>query len=355
MSGKDKDMTDMTPIRKRGLLERADQRFGLGGALKGDAAASAAAPAVAPEPAQPDGEPRVGARIGLRPTPLEAIPARRAPNAPPVVLTPTEATPATLTPTSPAVPERRWPGNRAPAVPMPLQAVDRALMAEHALIDPDGMTDALAEEFRIIKRQLLRNAETIPNGRRVLVTSSQPDEGKTFTSCNLALSLAAERDLSVLLIDGDSARGDVPQRLGLTPGAGLMDVLADPKMDVRRCVIPTDIRNLSVLPAGQSSTRDTEFLSSARMAEVLATLEEDAPGRVILFDSTPLLAASSAGVLAALCGQVVVVVRAEVTREAALRDAISLIGHHSGISLLLNRVRFTPEGRRFGSYYGEGG
>ena len=77
--------------------------------------------------------------------------------------------------------------------------------------------------------------------------------------------------------------------------------------------------------------------------------------RVIIFDSMPLLAASSAGVIAQHCGQVLVVVRADVTRESALRDAIGLIGQHNGISLLLNRVRFTPEGRRFGSYYGEGG
>ena len=237
----------------------------------------------------------------------------------------------------------------------PQQSVDRQLMATHGLIHPEGNVGALAEEYRIIKRQLLRASTTLPHGRRVVVTSAQPDEGKTFSTINLALSLAAEKDVSVLLIDGDFARQDVPKKLGITPGRGLLDALADPSIDLAGCVIPTDVPRLSLLPAGEAKDHATELLSSARMADLLDRLDADAPDRIILFDSMPLLAASSTGVVAQHCGQVLVVVRADVTREAALRDAIGLIGQHHGISLLLNRVRFTPEGRRFGSYYGEGG
>jgi Mrp family chromosome partitioning ATPase len=202
---------------------------------------------------------------------------------------------------------------------------------------------------------LLRNAFTVPHGRRILVTSSQPDEGKTFSVINLALALASEQDVSVVLVDADSARGDVSRLLGLTPGKGLMDLLGDPSLDPATCIIPTDVPRLAVLPAGSAVSRDTELLASTRMNDLLDKIEADAPERIILFDSMPLLAASSPGVIAHHCGQVLVVVRADVTREAALRDAIGLIGQHDSISLLLNRVRFTPEGRRFGSYYGEGG
>jgi exopolysaccharide/PEP-CTERM locus tyrosine autokinase len=235
------------------------------------------------------------------------------------------------------------------------QAVDRDVIAANGLIHPEGNVGALAEEYRIIKRQLLRASTTLQHGRRVVVTSAQPDEGKTFSTINLALSLAAEKDVSVLLVDGDFARQDVPKKLGITPGPGLLDVLADPSIDLASCVIPTDIPRLSVLPSGNANDHETELLSSSRMADLLDQLDAAAPDRIILFDSMPLLAASSTGVVAQRCGQVLVVVRADVTREAALRDAIGLIGQHNGISLLLNRVRFTPEGRRFGSYYGEGG
>lgn len=334
-------MTDMTPKKpKRSLLERADQRFDFGGQLRRmDPGSAADGPIIDAQPAAPVTDP-----VATGPVPIvePALSGDAAPSHP--VPAPT-----------PAPPAARAPGTRRFAPTAPLQSIDRQHLVDHGLLDPDGQVGALAEEFRIIKRQMLRAGASAPMGRRLLVTSSQPDEGKTFTSINLALSLAAESELSVLLVDADFARADVPRQLGIVPGKGLMDALDDPGLDIASCVIPTDVPRLAVLPAGQASTRDTELLASARMREILATLDADDPDRVIVFDSMPLLAASSAGVLATHCGQVLVVVRADVTREAALRDAIGLIGQHNGISLLLNRVRFTPEGRRFGSYYGEGG
>ncbi|MEQ1509627.1 MAG: hypothetical protein ABL909_04400 [Sphingopyxis sp.] len=368
---KDKDtMSEMKPIKRKGsLLERADARFDFGGQLRrlepgtlGDGPVleeksilRTPSPKTSRQPAsKTDGAGDVAveaaaataAAVAAAVAAVAVVPSRQAP--PPAG----EDAPKNAV----AAPAARVPLVRRRFVPRaPMQHVDRALMAAHGLLDSDSASGALAEEYRLIKRQLLRNAGNVPLGRRILVTSAQPDEGKTYSSINLALSLAAEHEVSVLLIDGDFARQQVPQKLGIVPGKGLLDALADPSLDLADCVIPTDIPELSVLPAGTSTARDTEYMSSGRMLELLATLDADAPDRVILFDSMPLLAASSAGVIAQYCGQVVVVVRADVTREAALRDAIGLIGQHNGISLLLNRVRFTPEGRRFGSYYGEGG
>ena len=366
MSGDDKKMTDMTPIkRKRSLLERADSRFDFGGQLRRVEPGSLEdGPVVEAKPVRRKPDPaarKKPARVIDTPVedvaPSSDIPAADAVElaTPAPVPAPTPApaasspTPAIRQTSTPAVARRRF----TPSAPV--QAIDRAGLAAHGFIDPEGNVGALAEEFRIIKRQILRTAPSQPHGRRVLLTSAQPDEGKTFSVINLALSLAAEQECSVILIDTDFARNDVASRLGLVAGPGLMDALADPSIDIARCVIPTDVPRLAVLPAGQSVQRDAEMLNSARMAAILDQLDADAPDRILLFDSMPLLAASSTGVVAAACGQVVVVVRADVTREAVLKDAISLIGQHGGISLLLNRVRFTPEGRRFGSYYGEGG
>ena len=348
-------MSEMTPEKpRRSLLERADKRFGFGGQLRRIV------------PGQVDDGPVVEGRAHARPAAPDRTPERVVDPAPQTEETPDLAAaaaagneaPATPRPAQPPVATPR-PGAPVPHrrfVPrLPVQTLDRALLAQHGLVDPDGMTGALAEEFRIVKRQLLRNAAGMPAGRRILVTSSQPDEGKTFSVLNLALSLSAEPDLSVVLIDGDFARGDVTRKLGLDrKGPGLSDALMDPTIRLEDCVVPTSMPRLSILPAGPATVRDTELLGSARMAELLDRLEADAPERVLLFDSMPLLAASSPGVIAQLCGQVLVVVRADVTRESALRDAIGLIGQHNGISMLLNRVHFTPEGRRFGSYYGEG-
>ncbi|WP_062346157.1 AAA family ATPase [Novosphingobium sp. CCH12-A3] len=233
-------------------------------------------------------------------------------------------------------------------------AIDRAHLREQCLIEPEGGVTGLLEEFRIVKRQLLRTAadERVEHGERILVASAHPGEGKTFCAVNLALSMAAEKDTEVLLVDADFAKPSVLSTLGLPGGKGLMDALADPDIAVEDCVIGTDIAGLYVLPAGNATGSDTEYLASARTEDVLARLTAHAPNRVVIFDSPPVLAASPASVLANHVGQTVMVVRADITGEAALRDAVSLLSACEDIKLLLNGTRFSTTGRRFGTYYG---
>ena len=133
-----------------------------------------------------------------------------------------------------------------------------------------------------------------------------------------------------------------------------MDALADPMVAIEDCVIRTDMPSLSILPAGQRSNADTEFLSSARTEQLLARLTEGRPDRILVFDSPPLLAASPAAVLASHVAIALLVVRADKTSEAAVRDAIGLLKGGAQVQLLLNAVRFAGGGRRFGSYYAKG-
>ncbi|MCF8707979.1 AAA family ATPase [Rhizorhapis sp. SPR117] len=240
----------------------------------------------------------------------------------------------------------------------PVQPVDRVALKEAGFVLPDGPVTGISEEFRIIKRQLLQAAtggkqdEKLSRGERILICSAHPGEGKTFCAVNLALSLAAEKDVEVLLIDADFAKPSILSTLGLAGGPGLMDALADPSIDVEDCIINTDIPKLSVLPAGRQTNADTEFLSSSRTGAVLDRLT--IPGRIVIFDSPPILAASPASALASHVGQAVLVVRADETTENALRDAVGLLQGCDNIQLLLNGVKFSPGGRRFGTYYGHG-
>ena len=185
----------------------------------------------------------------------------------------------------------------------------------------------------------------------MLVCSARPQDGKTFCAINLALSMAAERDTEVLLVDADFAKPDVMNQLGLDDGIGLLDALADSHLDPETLVRPTDVPHLSVLPAGTRTATDTELLASARTKAVLARLLAANPRRVILFDSPPVLAASPASVLAMLVGQVMLVVRADHTPEGELSAAVSQLDACEHISLVLNAVSFVPGGSRFGSYY----
>jgi exopolysaccharide/PEP-CTERM locus tyrosine autokinase len=239
----------------------------------------------------------------------------------------------------------------------PLVAIDRDHLAEHGFLVPGAPVGMLAEEFRLVKRQLLLTARAIAEAggtrsQTILVCSAKPGEGKTFCSINLALSLAAERDVEVLLVDADFAKPDVMARLGLDDGPGLLDALADPAIDVESCIVRTDIPKLSLLPAGTRTNDDTELLTSKRTDQVLDALVANDPRRIVIFDSPPALAASPASVLAAGVGQVMMVVRADHTGDSDLREAVQLLDGCAHIQLVLNSVTFTPGGARFGSYYG---
>jgi exopolysaccharide/PEP-CTERM locus tyrosine autokinase len=239
-----------------------------------------------------------------------------------------------------------------------IAAIDRAVLVANGLLVPDAPVGALAEEFRLVKRQLMVTARTLRHtdadkARTILVCSAKPNDGKTYCAVNLAISMAAEREVEVILIDADFAKPDVMKRLGLTEGLGLLDALADPAIAIENCVVRTDIPQLSVLPAGTKSHSDTELLGSARTATLISALLAADPRRVLIFDSPPVLAASPAAVLAHQAGQTVLVVRADRTVESDLREAVALLDGCEEIQLLLNAVSYAPGGRRFGSYYGQ--
>ncbi|WP_282097781.1 AAA family ATPase [Rhizorhabdus phycosphaerae] len=355
------DDSPKPPARKRrrrgSLIERAGSVYDFEAVLRArvvmpDAGTMPYSPVLdVPLSPQP-GPASLGAGTMQAPT-LEAVPPVAPLSGPPVVEQPA-APPAQAEP--PALP----PAQPAPtALPAPdiiyrTAKVNRADLIDQGFVMPDAAITALAEEFRIVKRTLLLNAigpTALPNGRRILICSAQANEGKTFCAVNLALSMANERDIEVLLIDGDFAKPTVLSTLGIEGPVGLMDALADPEVDVETLVIKTDVGNLSVLPSGKYTNEATELIAADRTRQIIERLSAK-PNRIILFDSPPALAASPASVLAYHVGQVLLVVRADKTGEAELRDAVLLLGGCEEIQLLLNGARFAPNARRFGSYYG---
>ena len=273
----------------------------------------------------------------------------RGPGQPDVVPQPV---PAPVTPVSFAPAPAAQPVWQGPAAEPRHGKVALQDLRDGGFIVPDSGATALAEEFRIVKRQLLRGMDDSANGRTILICSARPDEGKTFCAVNLALSLAAEKDVEVILVDADVAKPEILSTLGLEGGPGLIDAIADATVDVEGCIVRTDIPGLSVLPAGRQTNEATELLASARTTQVLERLRTRDPRRIILFDSPPALAASPASVLAMHSGQLLFVVRAEKTGETELREALELLSACPRPQLLLNGVEFGGSSRRFGRYYG---
>jgi len=241
--------------------------------------------------------------------------------------------------------------------------IDWAALREASILPPEDHERAIADQYRAIKRPLLRNAaEAMAAGSAVgnviMTASALPGDGKTFTCVNLALSLARERDYTVLLVDSDTPKPHVSKLFGVDSEPGLLDVLMDPARTIESVILPTDVPRLSLLPVGRGGEPATELLASARMSEVVNRLARLYSRGIVIFDSPPLLLTSEAAALAMQMGQVALVVKAGETPQHAVLHAIEVLANCKKVSLILNQVDVAPlesyyYGYPYGSSYGQ--
>jgi receptor protein-tyrosine kinase len=225
-------------------------------------------------------------------------------------------------------------------------SIDLEGLKARGYVTPDVPGSPIADEFRVIKRPIIRNATgragaRVRNGNLVMITSSVASEGKTFTAVNLAMSIAMELDITVLLVDGDVANPGLPPLLGVPDAPGLLDLLTDEKLDVADALVRTNIDKLSILPAGSPHRRATELLASEQMTLLLRDLASRYADRIIIFDSPPLLPTTEARVLATHMGQIVMVVAAESTSQNAVSQALVTIENCEHVMMMLNKASRT--------------
>ena len=232
--------------------------------------------------------------------------------------------------------------------------IDRNRLHQQSMITPEDKRTPMSESFRRIKRHILLNMAEPKAGvpaNVVMVTSALAGEGKTFRAINLAISIALEMDYSVLLVDADVAKPTIPKALGLEEGKrGLMDLLLDRRIELADVLCKTDIGKLTFLPAGTVHQHATELLASGAMRELLREMGERYHDRIIVFDSPPLLAASETAVLASQMGQIIFVVEAGNTSEAALKDALSRIESSNIAGVVLNKGKGSALEYGYGGY-----
>ena len=236
--------------------------------------------------------------------------------------------------------------------------LDLDRLAAGGFITPERSRTRLAEEFRIIKRPLIANAirdsqPAVKNGNLIMVTSSMPGEGKTFSSVNLAMSIAMELDHTVLLVDADVARPQLPTVFGLPETRGLLDRLENPNLPMNEILFSTNVKKLSFLPSGRPNPRATEMLASEAMNSLVEELGNRYPDRIIIFDSPPLLVTTESRVLAQHMGQIVFVIGAGISPTAEVKRALSTIEECPVKMVLLNKVKGAPGGQ-YGDGYGYG-
>ena len=235
--------------------------------------------------------------------------------------------------------------------------LDLAALAAAGLVTPNAPRSQTADEYRVIKRPLISNAmgkgaSILKHGNLIMVTSALAGEGKSYTAVNLAMSIAAELDNTVMLVDADVARPSLLRMLNLPPSPGLLDLLKG-EADMSSVLLRTSIEKLTLLPSGTPHPRSTELLASDAMRLLLDDIAQRYPDRIIIFDSPPLLLTTEARVLATQMGQVVMVVQAEKTLRADVQRALATIDACPVRMMLLNMSRAgSPTGEGYG--YGHG-
>jgi len=232
-------------------------------------------------------------------------------------------------------------------------SIDLAHLAAAGMVTPDAPRSQIADEFRIIKRPLLSNAQRRvstagPSANLMMITSALAGEGKTFTAVNLAMSIAMELDNTVLLVDADVANPTLPEVFGFPTSKGLLDVLTDPETSLAEVMLRTNVPKLSILPAGTAHHRATELLASEAMERLVTEMASRYDDRIVIFDAPPLLPNTESRVLATHMGQIVLVVEADKTAHGPLKQALATVQVCPIVMTVLNKATRSD----VGAYYG---
>lgn len=256
--------------------------------------------------------------------------------------------------------------------PLPSEAINRPIQTtidkETIILDGEGLTDRgfiygsssthhIQEEFRHIKRKLLNNAfgpaaKTLKHSNLIMVSSSSPNEGKTFISINLALSIALEQEKTVLLVDADVLRPSLHRELQFERKEGLLEYLLNKVQSISEVIYNTNITNLKLIPAGKPHHLTNELLASTKMAALAEELAQRYPDRIVIFDCPPILGVTETPVLSSLVGQAVVVVEESKTKIDDVKKAVSQLDENIAVGFVMNKTVMSKKDGY--GYYGYG-
>jgi capsular exopolysaccharide synthesis family protein len=204
------------------------------------------------------------------------------------------------------------------------------------LEDPD-----LSRAFRFVKRAVLakifdRAVKGQEPGKVVMITSAMPSAGKSFMAFNLAVSIAQEQLINVVLIDADPVRHKLSSVLGLRDAPGLLEILQN--RNINNGALPTDLPGLRFVPAGKAHDNSTELLASAHMSEVLANFTEN--DTVAVIDTTPLLISGEADAISAHADHTIVMVEAGNTSVDEIESVLQILKKSgSSVNFILNKLK----------------
>jgi protein-tyrosine kinase len=208
--------------------------------------------------------------------------------------------------------------------------------------------NAMTDHFDIVKGQLLKKLDKL-GGNCIMVTSAFPGEGKTLTSINLGISIARERDRSVIVIDSDLRdpwrhhRDFAFDFFSLVPDKGLVDYLED-VAELSEIIINPGINKMTIIPAGRRALNSAELLGSPRMEFMIKEIKARYGNqRIVIFDCPATLGCVDPMVFAHLVDGILFVVESERTTAEDLKKATALYKDKPILGVILNKSKAKEE------------
>ncbi len=232
-------------------------------------------------------------------------------------------------------------------VPSAFGAVSNKVGAQCGRLMVHNEHTPFAEAYRSIRTSILLSSAGTPP-RTILVTSSQPSEGKTTTAINTAIALS-QLKARTLIIDADMRRPSMHKVFGLAPSQGLSTYLSSKEIGIGTLIQKLPLSDLYLLPAGVIPPDPAELVSSSRMKELLEMLTLEF--QHIIIDSPPMINVTDSIVLSTLADGVIFVVKGGETKRSIVRRACQELSavRTRIIGVVINNLNLKTEG--YDDYY----
>lgn len=218
------------------------------------------------------------------------------------------------------------------------------------LITYEDPKSPISESYRSLRTNVSYASTIDKKIKSLLISSSQPGEGKSTTTANLAIAFAQLRKRT-LLVDADLRKPVQHNVFGHPRGPGLAEYLIGDESDLDSIIHATKIDNLSILTAGGLPPNPSELLGSDAMSRLIDQLERE--WDMVLFDSPPIVAVTDASMISAEIDAVALVVKAGQTERSAVERALDMIRNVKAplIGAILNGASEESLGGKYAYYY----
>jgi capsular exopolysaccharide synthesis family protein len=218
------------------------------------------------------------------------------------------------------------------------------------LITYEDPKSPISESYRSLRTNISYALSIDKKIKSLLISSSQPGEGKSTTTANLAIAFA-QLSKRTLLIDADLRKPVQHNVFGCSRGPGLSEYLIGDVSDLNSIIHTTKVESLSIITAGGLPPNPSELLGSERMSQLVDTLEQE--WDMVLLDSPPIVAVTDASMISGEIDAIAIVVKAGSTERSAVDRALDMMRNVRAplIGAILNGASQESLGGKYAYYY----